>query len=240
MSNNKDPETKRTFRERFHKFWINWRGFFLFLVFMFVFRSVVADWNYVPTGSMWPNIVDGDRVIVDKVAYDVRWPFTMSRIARWSHPERGDIVTFPSPSENVLLIKRVIAVPGDTIELRNNRLIINGEEAVYSKISDEEAKALGFLEDNSVNYVREEILGHSRVIQWHKHRLFDRGTLAPIVMSEGTYWMMGDNRDNSGDSRVFGPIPRNSIIGRATTIAFSFDFNGNWAPRYARFVLNIN
>ena len=109
--------------------WRDWRGFVGFVVFMLVFRSAVADWNHVPSSSMLPSIVIGDRVIVNKLAYDLRSPYTFIRITRWANPERSDIVTFESPKDGRLMIKRIIGLPGDTISLRDNRLSINGQLA---------------------------------------------------------------------------------------------------------------
>ena len=79
---------------------------------MVVFRSAVADWNQVPSGSMKPSILVGDRIVVDKLAYDLRIPFTLTRIARWAEPHRGDVVTFPSPRDETLYVKRVIGDAG--------------------------------------------------------------------------------------------------------------------------------
>src|SRR5271154_6395059 len=88
-------------------------------------RSAIADWNDVPTGSMNPTIVQGDRVFVNKLAYDLKVPFTTWHVAQWSNPKRGDIVVFFSPVDGTRLVKRVIGLPGDEIEMTNDRLLIN-------------------------------------------------------------------------------------------------------------------
>src|SRR5271156_2613994 len=85
-------------------------------------RSAIADWNDVPSGSMNPTIVEGDRVFVNKVAYDLKVPFTTWHIAQWSNPKRGDIDVFFSPADGVRVVKRVIGLPGDRVELVNDRL----------------------------------------------------------------------------------------------------------------------
>ncbi|MCB1693964.1 MAG: signal peptidase I, partial [Pseudomonadales bacterium] len=108
-------------------FWREWRTLIVFLAVMVVFRSAIADWNQVPSGSMQPTILEGDRVVVNKLAYDLKVPFTTWHIAEWDAPKRGEIVTFYSPKDERLLIKRVIGIPGDTIAMRNNQLFINGE-----------------------------------------------------------------------------------------------------------------
>ena len=107
-------------------FWREWRGFLIFLLVMFSFRSAIADWNDVPSGSMLPTILIGDRILVDKLAYDLKLPFTTVRVSTWGQPRRGDIVVFYSPADGVRLVKRVIGVPGDHIGMINDRLVING------------------------------------------------------------------------------------------------------------------
>ena len=117
--------------------WTEWRTLILFLVVMVLFRSAIADWNQVPTGSMKPTILEGDRVVVNKLAYDLKVPFTTWHLAEWAQPSRGEIVTFYSPADDNLLIKRVIGVPGDVISMRNNQLFINEEPATYSRLDDD-------------------------------------------------------------------------------------------------------
>src|SRR3982751_4976840 len=104
---------------------------------LFSIRSSLADWNDVPTGSMKPTILEGDRVFVNKLAYDLKVPFTTWHIAEWSKPKRGDIVVFYSPYDGQRLVKRVIGLPGDTLELRNEMLILNGRAVQYGPIADE-------------------------------------------------------------------------------------------------------
>ena len=95
------------------------------------FRSAIADWNDVPTGSMKPTILEGDRVFVNKLAYDLKFPFTTWHLAQWDNPKRGDIVVFYSPLDGKRLVKRVVGLPGDRIELRNNRLLVNDAPVTY-------------------------------------------------------------------------------------------------------------
>ena len=226
---------------RLKNIWLGWRSLVFFIILMLIFRSVFADWNHVPTGSMNPGIIGGDRVVVDKIAYDIRWPFTFKRIYRWSDPSRGDIVTVNSPEEDnkQLLIKRVIGIPGDTVELRQNRLIINGMEAQYTRIDEAEIKALSLpLPKNSL-YYWERIFDEQRIIKWIPRRSSSEATFGPIQLDEDEYFIMGDNRDNSRDSRRIGVIERDRIIGRAHTVAFSMDFKGKdgipFRPRFKRF-----
>ena len=108
------------------KLWREYRGFALFVVLMIIFRSALADWNTVPTGSMKPTILEGDRIFVNKLAYDLRIPLTHISIHKFGDPGRGDIVVFDSKAAETRLVKRVIGLPGDVVEMRNNHLAING------------------------------------------------------------------------------------------------------------------
>src|SRR4029079_4207775 len=117
----------------------------VFLVMILVIsslRSALADWNDVPTGSMKPTIQEGDRVVVNKLAYDLKVPFTTIEVLHWGDPQRGDIVVLFSPVDGVRLVKRVIAVPGDRIAMLNNQLYVNGTAAqvapLRGPVSDEE------------------------------------------------------------------------------------------------------
>src|SRR5580692_4040836 len=114
--------------------WRNNKSLLVFLLLMFAVRSAIADWNDVPTGSMNPTIVQGDRVFVNKLAYDLKVPFTTWHLAQWSNPRRGDIAVFYSPADGIRLVKRVIGLPGDKIELTNDRLLINGQPLEYDAL----------------------------------------------------------------------------------------------------------
>src|SRR4028119_1252094 len=108
------------------------RIFLLMILIVSSLRSALADWNDVPTGSMKPTIQEGDRVVVNKLAYDLKIPFTTKAIAKWGDPQRGDIVVLFSPADGIRLVKRVVAIPGDQVELRDNQLLINGKVAEQS------------------------------------------------------------------------------------------------------------
>lgn len=103
------------------------KGFLFFLFGMAVVRSAVADWYHVPSGSMYPTLMIGDRIITDRLAYDIKLPFTDVVVKHLADPQRGDIVTFSSPVDGVRLVKRVIGLPGDIVEMRGEELIVNGE-----------------------------------------------------------------------------------------------------------------
>ena len=111
-----------------------YKGFALFIVLMIMFRSALADWNVVPTSSMKPTILEGDRILVNKLAYDFKLPLTHISVYKFADPKRGDIVVFDSKLADSRLVKRVIGLPGDIVEMKDNRLIINGIEARYSNV----------------------------------------------------------------------------------------------------------
>src|SRR5262245_36823143 len=128
----------KKFRARARRWWRKEiRPLLILLLIGFSIRSSLADWNDVPTGSMKPTILEGDRVWVNKLAYDLKVPFTTWHIAEWGNPQRGDIVVFFSPHDGQRLVKRAIGLPGDTIELRNNTLVVNGQPVEYQPIAEE-------------------------------------------------------------------------------------------------------
>ena len=112
------------------KDWLkNNRGFLIFLLCFGFFRTAMADWNPIPSASMRPTLLEGDVVLVNRLAYDFKLPLTDLRVARLGEPQRGDVITFTSPQDGVRLIKRLVGLPGDVIELRNDRLLVNGVTA---------------------------------------------------------------------------------------------------------------
>ena len=204
--------------------WRDWRWFMVVLAGLLITRSIVADWNQVPTGSMQPTIAVGDQIVVDKRAYDLRLPFTQVRLATWAHPRRGDIVTFPSPLDGRLYVKRVVAQAGDVVAMRNNVLSVNGISATYILQSDNA--------DSPYRTFEEHLLGSSRLVQVRK--VPHPGTMTsfgPITVPAGAYLMLGDNRDESFDSRALGTIDRTTILGRARAVAFSLDYGNDFQPR---------
>src|SRR5262245_15620755 len=108
---------------RLSQFWKGWmKPVFVVLIITSAFRSAIADWNDVPTGSMKPTILEGDRIFVNKLAYDLKVPFTTTRLAQWDDPHRGDIVVLFSPGDGKRLVKRIVGLPGDQVELRDGKL----------------------------------------------------------------------------------------------------------------------
>jgi len=201
---------------------------------VFAARSSFADWNKVPTGSMKPTILEGDRVFVNKLAYDLKVPFTTLHLAEWSGPQRGDIVVFYSPKDGTRLVKRTVGLPGDTVELRGDKLIINGATVTYQPIADELLRDVSVSDRANSVYASEQLPGRAHLVAGIPavSALRDYG---PVQVPAGCYFMMGDNRDNSFDSRYFGAVKRDRILGRATSVVASLDADHHWKPRWDRF-----
>src|SRR5271170_3286558 len=135
--------------------WLQLRSFAFILVILCAFRSAIADWNIVPSASMLPTILEGDRIFVNKLAYDLKVPFTTKHVLTWDNPSRGDVIVFFSPADGTRLVKRVIAVPGDQIELRNDHLFLNGVPATYQPPNAAAIAQLNAGERNGHLFVKE-------------------------------------------------------------------------------------
>jgi signal peptidase I len=217
----------------------NNKGFLAFLLLFGVFRTAVADWNPIPSASMHPNLLEGDVVLVNRMAFDLKVPLTDMVLAHMGEPARGDIVTFRSPKDGTLLIKRLIALPGDTVEMRNERLYINGKGADYDVIADSLDSVQGeTLRALQLSESIEGGKGGRRHIQVLPDVMAPR-TFGPLTVPAGEYLMLGDNRDNSADSRVIGLVPRKLLVGRAERVLVSADYQGNWMPRTERFGMSL-
>jgi len=207
---------------RFNKLWWEWCGFIVFLVLMVVFRSAAADWYQVPTGSMKPTIIEGDRIFVNKLAYDLKVPFTLLSIATWGEPARGDIIVFDSPVENNRLVKRVIGVPGDIVEIRNNRVFVNGRAAHYAPASQAAVKKYWPQNPRGPVLYREGFGAGEHNITIMPRLLVPARNYGPVAVEADHFFVLGDNRDNSADSRYIGTIHRRYILGRASAVVASF------------------
>ncbi len=203
----------------------NHRGFLLFLLLLGVFRGAIADWSPVPTGSMKPTIVEGDVIWVNKVAYDLHLPFTSVQLARLHEPARGDIVVFNSDKADKRLVKRIMGLPGDTVAMDKNQLIVNGQYAHYEVAGHSVVGG-----DLTESYQQ---LTHAIRLSIVPGRLDSFG---PIQIPDNLYLMLGDNRDNSADSRVYGLVPRHEIVGRASHVLMSLNPERLFLPRLDRFV----
>jgi signal peptidase I len=211
----------------------------LFMVFVIIpAKSSLADWNWVPTGSMNPTILAGDLVYVDKIAYDLRFPLTLYRLAKWSDPQRGDIVVCFSPDDGTRLIKRVIAVPGDTIELKNNTLFLNGQPVTYKKIDSKYTEYLSSKLKGRCILAMEDLDGVIHAVMSTPSIRTIR-SFPTITVPQDNYFVMGDNRDVSRDSRSFGLVERKAIVGKGKRVIVSFDITDKYQPRLKRFLASL-
>lgn len=211
------------------------RGFLTFLLMFGLFRSAVATWNPVPTGSMRPTIQEGDVVLVNRLAYDLKLPLTNIMLARTGEPVRGDIVTFYSPIDETRLLKRLVALPGDIVEMRDKVVLVNGRAASYqplATVSEDDKQG----SHGNVLHLQEQIDAESHVVQWMEPlRNTGHDSFGSLVVPPDHFLMLGDNRDNSADSRFFGLVHRKFLIGRTRTILVAADIRNDWALRFERF-----
>ena len=164
------------------------------IVLLVAFRWSFADHYRVPTGSMLPNIQIGDHLLTNKMAYDFKWPFTNTSVWTFSEPHQGDVIVFKYPKdESVLFVKRVIALPGQRLNITQGHVYVDGKRMAETYLP---ANLQGFTEGN-----------------------FE------ITIPEKMYFVMGDNRLNSSDSRVWGFVPRKNIKGKATHVLWTIEFN---------------
>ncbi|HEX2099851.1 MAG TPA: signal peptidase I [Candidatus Synoicihabitans sp.] len=203
----------------------------LFFLIVAPLKSAIVDWNWVPTGSMKPTILEGDLVLIDKLAYDLRVPFTLQRVARWEEPARGDVVVCFSPADGARLVKRVIALPGDVVEMRQNRIFLNGAPLAYA--AAETAPLSGSAAPGAA-FAWERLDERQHWVMAQPDRPALR-SFPPQRVPAGQYFLLGDFRDNSHDSRFFGPVAREQIIGRARAVLVSFDLHQYLRPRLSRF-----
>jgi len=237
------PHTKR----KIIHYWRRQVRPILVLVLVFTsFRSTFADWNDVPTGSMKPTIFEGDRIFVNKLAYGLKFPYTTWHLLHWSGPQRGEIVVLYSPDPDGLrLVKRVVGVPGDTIELRNGSLIINGTPIEYDEYAPKSNAELPVDQQRGYDFRIEQLGDHPHVTARIDGPRGNKRDFGPFKLkhkgedgaAEDQFFMMGDNRDNSKDSRYFEQhyVNRDQILGRANRVIFSLDYNDSYLPRKSRF-----
>lgn len=203
-------------------------------------KSALADINYVPSGSMKPTLLEGDVAVVNKLAYDLKLPFTRYRLAAWGTPARGDIVVCFAPDEGTRLVKRVVAVAGDTVELRGDVLYLNGQRAEYAPLPADAAgvRYLDPTERAAAAFARETLGGAGHAVMVLP-RVPARRDFGPVVVPAWQCLVLGDNRDNSRDSRYFGFMPCCDIVGRTEAVFVSGDLNHWLRPRFARFCTDL-
>jgi signal peptidase I len=215
--------------------WLDWTaGLFPVIIAVFLLRSFLFEPFKIPSGSMIPTLLVGDLILVNKFHYGLRLPVFNTRITQGEKPQRGDVMVFRYPPKPSLdYIKRVVGVPGDTVAYLNKRLTINGQAIQTSALPE-------FFDEDAMRYFKQfdETLGNAR------HRILnddDRPAFVPgadnfagregctytvegvtCKVPEGHYFMMGDNRDNSLDSRYWGFVPDQNIVGKAFFVWMNF------------------
>jgi len=191
------------------------KSFFPVLLIVLVLRSFLIEPFQIPTGSMIPTLEVGDFILVNKYAYGIRLPVIGTKIMDVADPERGEVMVFFPPHEDKYYIKRVIGLPGDTVRYEDKRLYINGEiiseefeEDIFIDTNIGQLEGTLHLETiNGVEHATQHINGVAR-----------QRARTTWVIPNGNYFMMGDNRDNSSDSREWGTVPEESIVGKAIAV----------------------
>jgi signal peptidase I len=197
------------------------RSFFPVLLFVLIIRSFVFEPFRIPSGSMMPTLIQGDFIFVKKYSYGLRFPVTETKILETGEPERGDVVVFRLPSDpSINYIKRVVGLPGDEIVYERHRLTINGVQMDLEKSPDATELAPKFTEILDARQ-HEILIANSQSARDSTYQV-----------PAGHYFVMGDNRDNSRDSRFIGSIPESNLVGEAVRIWMNFDGTG-W-PKWER------
>jgi signal peptidase I len=224
-----------SFSSWFARQWREWRAYVLFFCLVWIpLRSTVIDYNPVPTGSMNPTILEGDVVWVDKLAYSLRIPLTQTHLVRWQEPQRGDIIVLLSPFDGTRLIKRVIGVPGDKIALRHNRLFLNGEAVDYTPATQDYGVTIAESMRAHAAFAEEQLPGHPHAVMGLARLDSANRNFDAVTVPSDQYFIMGDSRDNSIDSRAWGFAPRDAVLGQAKGILVSLDINDTYRPRWHR------
>ena len=195
------------------------RSFFPILLFVFLLRSFLVEPYRIPSGSMKPTLLVGDFILVNKFTYGIRLPILDKEIVTMNKPDRGDVMVFRFPPEpKINFIKRVIGLPGDKIIYKNKQLFVNGE--LISKTDSQVVNLTGH--DGQSYRVRE----YTETLPPISHKIYEHltpGKDAEVIVPEGHYFVMGDNRDESDDSRFWGFVPDENIIGKAFALWMSWD-----------------
>ena len=184
------------------------------LAFVVFLKGSAVEANQIISSSMTPTLLEGDFILVNKIKYGLHLPFVQKMLVAWSRPERGDVVTFLPPIDSAqnagkVFIKRIVAIPGDRVEIKRSRLYINGEPVETHPL---------LASDLMYKDVYKENIGEKEYTVMKHDRNYSFG---PVTVPEGYVFAVGDNRDNSHDSRAWGPLPIENIQGKAVIIYFS-------------------
>ncbi len=217
------------------------RSFFPVLLIVFILRGFIAEPFRIPSGSMLPTLEIGDFILVNKYQYGIRLPIVHDKVVEVQQPKRGDIMVFRWPRDNKTnYIKRVIGIPGDVIEYRNKQLFLNGERlenvATGEYLPFPVNRSRSHPHDRftqlipAANASEEDSVAYSILID-----NFERAKInKKIVVPEGQYFVLGDNRDHSLDSRFWGFVPDENIVGKAFFIWFHYNNNPGGGLKFSR------
>ncbi len=198
------------------------RSFFPVLLFVLVIRSFIFEPFRIPSGSMMPTLLQGDFIFVKKFSYGLRLPVTETKVVETGAPERGDVVVFRLPSDpSINYIKRVVGLPGDEVSYERHRLVINGKLVDLEQHPDATS--------HEPRYVEQLGDREHEILVTHAGNVGRDGN---FIVPDGHYFVMGDNRDNSRDSRFIGAIPETHLVGEAVRIWMHMD--GLAWPRWER------
>jgi len=197
------------------------RSFFPIILAVLVIRSFIAEPFRIPSGSMLPTLHVGDFILVNKFVYGIRLPVLNKKIITLGEPKRGDVVVFRYPKNpSIDYIKRIVGLPGDKVGYFHKSIYINGKK-IEQKVETKSDDLLGIVPVR--NELRSEQLGdhhHNILIDPERHLVEGE-----MIVPKGHYFVMGDNRDNSNDSRFWGTVPEENFVGKAFLIWMSWDWN---------------
>ena len=198
------------------------RSFFPVLLIVLILRSFIAEPFRIPSGSMMPTLLHGDFILVNKFSYGLRLPVTHNKVWGNGAPERGDVIVFRYPKNPTQdYIKRVIGLPGDKIEYRNKRIYVNGDLIKQ----EDEGTFIGQGRDATMSGARVKL---EQLFSVDHKLLIDSNSFSQNsmwVVPDGNYFVMGDNRDNSNDSRRWGTVPEENLVGRAFMVWMNWDLS---------------
>lgn len=201
----------------------DYRSILFIFVGVMLFRTAIADWNYVPSGSMEPTLFAGDAVLVNKMAYGPTIPFTDIRLLQTGQPQRGDIITFYPPHRDDLFVKRVVGVPGDVVEFRGKDVYLNGALL--------DTRLIGQI--GGVWRAVERLGDVLHDVQYSGGGLMPFSN-RPVVVPQGHYFVMGDHRNNSADSRFWGFVSEDKVMGKVGYLALSVSSHRELSKRIAQ------
>lgn len=205
----------------------------LLIIIFFAVKSTCYEPFRIPSGSMIPTLMIGDFILVDKLSYGLKVPFSGGNyfgynfdpiyLKKWDEPKRGEVVVFKFPKDpSIHFIKRIVGIPGDFIEIKNKMLYVNDEKVPVVEVSGESIRKelTGKYKDFNLKFYKSKLGEQSHIIQYDQDNFY-RADLEKRQIPEGYYFVLGDNRDFSHDSRFWGMVPRNYIKGKASLVWFS-------------------